>query len=370
MQEFYAAAIRHTEPVLCDELRELGFKSVRLNRGGIPFRGTWHDGWRACLQSRIAQRIHVVLGRFPVSTKDQLYAAVRSVDWSPFISPQQTLAVSSVTVGSDIQHSGFIALHTKDAIVDQLRDQQGGRPSVDKDDPDVRVFIYLANNKATIYLDLSGAPMHRRGYRGTTGEAPLRETLAAAVVRFSGWDRQSPLVDPMCGSGTLAIEAALWAANIAPGLSRERFGFERWATYGDEDASDLKDIRGELRASASRHSPRITAADLDPQVLALAKANAKQAGVQLAFKEQSVLDLQGDGGPRTLVTNPPYGVRLETAPEFPQRLAGVISKLHGWRVALLAGTEIYEKRITQTPIKKQPMINGNLDCSLLIYDIP
>ncbi len=370
MQEFYAAAIKHTEAPLCDELRELGFKSVRLNRGGIPFRGTWRDGWRACLQSRIAQRIYVLLSRFPVSSNDQLYDGVRAIDWSPYLTPNKTLSVNAVTVGSTLDHSGFVALKTKDAIVDQLRETQGGRPSVDRDNADVRVFVYLANNKAVVYVDLSGESLHRRGYRQQAGDAPLRETLAAAILRLSGWDRTTPLIDPLCGSGTIAIEAALWAANIAPGLSRERFGFERWACFSEDDSTDLRTLRGEMRALATKEVPRIVGTDNDPNVLDMARANARAAGVRLTFREQSALDVQRDGGRRTLVSNPPYGVRIEAEPEFPQHLAAAISKLHDWRVALLAGTNVYEKSINLRPKEALPLVNGSIDCRLLIYEVP
>ena len=369
MQEFYASAIRQTEGALCDELRECGFKSVRLNRGGIPFRGEWSDGWRACLQSRIAQRILVVLGRSPVTTDDELYDAVRTVDWTPYITTEQTLAVSCVAVGSTLNHSGFIALRVKDAIVDQVRDREGERPSIDRDDPDVKVFVYLANDKATFYLDMSGQPLHQRGYRARSGEAPLRETLAAAILRMSGWDRHSALIDPMCGSGTLAIEAALWASGMAPGLARDRFGFERWASHDEEDADKMRVLRGSVRGQATGQKPSITAADIDSGVLDIARANAKIAGIKLAIREQSVMNLHADGATRTLVTNPPYGKRLETDPNFPDRLGAVIRRLHRWRVAILSGTDVYEKAIHLAPKNKIPLVNGDLDCHLLIYEI-
>lgn len=370
MREFFASAIKHTETALCDELRELDFKSVRLNRGGIPFRGHWVDGWRACLQTRIAQRIYAVLGRFPAADADTLYAAARQIDWTPFITPGQTLAVSAVSVASHLNHSGFVALRTKDAVVDQVRDASGGRPSVDRDDPDVRIFVYLANDRATFYLDLSGDPLHQRGYRRQTGEAPLRETLAAAVLRLSGRDRHSALIDPMCGSGTLAIEAALWAANLAPGLARGRFGFERWAGFGDAEAKQLRELCGSLRAAASRQTPRIVAADSDATVLDHARTNARAAGVRISFKNESVLDLQGDGSARTLVTNPPYGQRLETEAGFPQVLAATLSRLHNWRIALLAGNPAYAKHISASPRETHALVNGTLDCELLVYDMP
>ena len=369
MLEFHASGIAGTEEVLCDELRELDLPSVRFNRGGIPFRGTWRDGWRACLQSRIAQRIHVLLARFPAPSPELLYAGVQSVAWARHLTPAQTFSVHAVCRGSQLTHEGVTALKVKDAIVDQLRAMQGRRPDV-AEDPDVRVFLYLGNDKAALYLDMSGEPLHKRGYRRDAGEAPLRETLAAAMLRMAGWDRKTRLLDPLCGSGTIAIEAALWAANIAPGLARERFGFERWASFGEAEAQALRELKGELRAARAGQTPRIIAADMDAGVLAKAQINARAAGVKLAFREQSVLDLQPDDQPALIVTNPPYGVRLETDQLFPRKVMAAFCRLHGWRVALLAGASAYAQEMSPRPRLRIPLLNGDLPCEFLLYDIP
>jgi 23S rRNA G2445 N2-methylase RlmL len=369
MYEFFAAAIPGTENALCEELRELGFASVRLNRGGIPFRGTWEAGWRACLESRIAQRIQLLVARFPAPTEEALYDQLRAIDWSPFVTQHQTLSVNAVCRASNITHSGFAALKVKDAIVDQVRENTQRRPSVDREDADVRVFMHLANNKAAVYLDMSGDPLHRRGYRSTTGEAPLRETLAAAILRLSGWDRETTLLDPMCGSGTIAIEAAMWSANIAPGLNRERFGFERWANFDAEKADALKRIRGELRRNASGKSVRIIASDIDEEILDIAKANARAAGVRPAFRLQSVLDLQPPGESGFVLTNPPYGVRLEKEPDFSRKVGSVFSRMHGWRVCIFAGSPDYRRDIATQPAQALPIRNGDLECELLVYDM-
>lgn len=367
--EFYAAAIPGTEKVLCDELRELGFSSVRLNRGGVPFRGPWRDGWRACLESRIAQRIQVLVACFPAPTQEALYAGVRSFNWSRFVTFQQTLEVSAVCRASAITHSGFAALKIKDAIVDQVREHSQRRPDVDRVDADVRVFVHLANDKAAVYLDLSGGPLHRRGYRKTAGEAPLRETMAAAILRLSQWDRQTPLTDPMCGSGTIAIEAAMWSAGIAPGLLRERFGFERWADFSAEHALEMRAMRGTLRGAAHGRCARITASDCDATVLEAARENARAAGVKPSFRHLSVLDNPPAGEAGMLVTNPPYGVRLEKDPLFCRQFGAVVSRLHGWRVGIMAGTPDYQKAISCNPRFTVALKNGDLDCEFLVYDV-
>ncbi len=370
MQQFFASVVPGSERVVCDELREFGFSSVRLNRGGIPFRGEWRDGWRACLQSRTAQRIQVLMARFPAPTPEALYDGVAAVDWQAYITHEQTLSVGCVCKSSAITHSGFATLKVKDAIVDQVRKREGERPSVSRDDPDVRVFLYLVADKATLYLDLSGDSLHRRGYRLGAGEAPLKETVAAVMLRLSGWDRKAPLIDPMCGSGTIPIEAAMWAANVAPGLGRGRFGFERWANFGEPEAEELRRLRGELRREVSGQTPRITACDIDADVLDRARGNARAAGVRIAFRERSVLDLAGDGTRRFLVSNPPYGVRLEANREFIEKLSAVITRLHGWRVCFLAGTDAYERAIPLRPRKTHRIPNGALKCTYLVYDVP
>jgi putative N6-adenine-specific DNA methylase len=354
-----------------DELSELGFRRVRLNQGGIPFFGDWAEGWRACLESRTAQRIMAVMGRFPAPDAQALYDGVRRVDWSPFFGPEHTLAVSAFVQSSAITHSGFAALRAKDAIVDQLRDRSGRRPDVGRDDPDVRVFLYLARDRATVYLDLSGEALFRRGYRTGTGEAPLKETLAAAILRLAGWDREMAMVDPMCGSGTLAIEAALWAGQVAPGIFRDRFGFQRWATFDAVAAAALDRLRGELRRRAHGQHPGITAMDADGTVLEQAKANARQAGVRIRFRQAEVRDLRPDGGPpRLLVVNPPYGQRLDGGNRLYQEMATAFRRLSGWRLAILAGTPLIASAMAMEPARRHALRNGDLPCELLVYEVP
>lgn len=369
--EFFASSIKGTEKALCEELRELGFESVRLNKSGIPFRGTWREGWRACLQTRIAQRIQVLMSRFQVSTQEDLYDGVMAIDWTPFITPEQTISVSAVCVASNLNHSGFTALKAKDAIVDQIRDNDsnGERPSVSKTDPDVRIFVYLVNNKATVYLDLSGDGLHRRGYRKDTGEAPLRETLAAALLRMSGWDRKTPFLDPMCGSGTIAIEAALWASNFAPGLLRERFGFERWANFDENDAQLMRELRGSLRGEVNRQVPSIQGYDIDEDVLEIARVNARAAGVRLSFKQRSILETQWSSSRHVVVTNPPYDIRLGADSKLRHGIASAINRMHGWRVGVLSGHDDYRKYISAPPEEKVTIDNGSIECQYFVYEV-
>lgn len=370
MQEFFASAIPGTEKALCDELRELGFSSVRLNRGGIPFRGEWADGWRACLVSRIAQRIQVLLGRFPVKDQESLYAGIQAIDWTPYLSYRQTLAIKAAGTTETLNHTGFVALKVKDAIVDQIRQRQGKRPSIDPENADVRVFVYLARDRAAVYLDLSGEPLHLRGYRKSTGEAPIRETLAAALLRMSEWDRKTPLLDPMCGSGTIAIEAALWAMNKAPGLERERFGFERWANFCEADTIVMREMRGRFRGEIRSPDVKIFASDVDKDVLTKAHDNARLAGIKLSIREASITTIQRDRETCMVVMNPPYGVRLDASPELVRTVATAVSRWHGWQVGILVGSPEYERLISISPVARVELQNGPIDCDFLLYDVP
>ncbi len=370
--EFFATAARGTERLLAQELDELGFAGVQAGGGGVVFSGERVDGWRACLQSRIAQRIQLPLSRFPAESADALYAGAKAVDWSCWLNLTKTLAVSAYVRDSTCTHSGFAALKVKDAIVDALRIEFGDRPMVHRDDPDVQVFLHLVRDQASLYLDLSGDALFKRGYREVTGEAPLKETLAAAMLRLSGWDRRQPLLDPMCGSGTIAIEAAMWAANLAPGLFRKRFGFERWVDFTRADAEQLQELRGQLRRDVHGQTPRITASDADAAVIECAKANARTAGVRIAFRQAQIEELRAVSPPPLVVTNPPYGIRLGGAgqDEFQKMLGAVLSRLHGSRVCVLTGNEDLPRRIPLHPAAAFPLYNGDIECRFLIYDVP
>ena len=368
--DFFAAASPGTERALRDELQELGFKRVRLGSGGASFIGTQEDGWRACLYSRIAQRVQMPLATFAAADADALYEGIRSIDWSPYLSPHHTLAASAFCWSSVMTHSGFVALKAKDAIVDQIRDRYGVRPSVDREDADVRVFIYLHRDQATAYLDLAGEPLFRRGYRSEAVEAPLKETLAAAMLRMAGWDRAVPLIDPMCGSGTIPIEAALWAGNVAPGIFRKQFGFERWVCHDDSARKLMAELRGDARQRAHGQTTRIAAADIAPGALEMAKSNARAARVRISFREARVQDLQPAGKPGLVICNPPYGLRLGADKQLFDDLAGAVCRQHGWRVALLTGSPDTLRAISLAPSSTSDLKNGDLDCRLAVYEVP
>jgi 23S rRNA G2445 N2-methylase RlmL len=370
---FFATAAKGTEPALRDELRELRVRGVRADRGGVHFEGGLADAARACLWSRVAARVLLEVATFEAHDGDALYAGVRAIDWTEWMTPRTTLAVRATCRSGRLTHSQFIAQKTKDAIVDALRDSAGARPSVDRDDPDVGVAVHIVRDSAKLYLDAGGASLHERGWRARGGAAPLRENLAAAVVRLSGWDRRSPLLDPMCGAGTLAIEAAAWAHRVAPGLSRERFGLERWADHDDAARAAMRELR-QLAASArlpvGPEVPTIRASDIDQRALARTRENARAAGLEVVVERcdaRSIAPLVPAG---TVVTNPPYGERLEADRGLYDGIARSFRALHGHTIAVLAGTPGIAQAMGRDPDRWWALYNGPIECRLLVYGIP
>ena len=363
---FFATCAAGTELALKDELRELRFHKVRADRGGVRFEGHLPEGFRACLSSRIAMRILLPVGTFSAPDGEALYDGVRALPWERWLSPRHTLAVSSVTKGSALTHTQFIAQKTKDAIVDRLRDLEGARPDVARHDPDVSVFVHLAKDHASVHLDLAGEPLHRRGWRTDIHEAPLKETLAAAMVRLSGWDRVRPLVDPMCGSGTIAIEADLWARGVAPGLARERFGFERWASHGATERAALEALKERLRAEERSDGPDVLGCDLDRNVVATATANARRAASRARFRTAALRTLEWPTG--LVISNPPYGVRIAQGSYFDE-LAEAAPRLGDSDLALLLESPP-PPGLLAAPERLHPLWNGPLECRLACWDAP
>ena len=368
----FATAARGTEGAVRDELRELGFRGVRADRGGVHFGRSLDEGFRATLELRTALRVLCRLSSFEARSGGELYEGVAAIDWRPYLTPRHTLAVRAVCRDSVLTHSQFIAQKTKDAVVDQLRDRLGARPSVNLEDPDVTLFVHVIKDHATVYLDLAGTSLHRRGWRARAGEAPLKESLAAAILRLSGWDRRRPLIDPMCGSGTIAIEAALWARRVAPGLARERFGFERWACHDEEAARRIAQLREQARAQILPDGPPIRGSDVDPEALTIARENARAAGVSMSidWRRAGVRELTPEQPPGLVVTNPPYGERLEASDELYRDMGRAFSRLAGYRIAILAGAPSIERHLRPRPEKSLIVFNGDLECRLLTYDVP
>jgi putative N6-adenine-specific DNA methylase len=361
---FFATAAKGTEPLLAEELAELGLPSVREARGGVHFGREPKDAYRACLWSRIALRVHEQLASFPCRDGDELYAGVKAIDWSPYLDGQRTLAVRASGQNERLTHTHFVALRAKDAIVDQLRERMGARPSVDREAPDVLLFVRVSGEHASVSLDYSGGSLHARGFRAEEGAAPLRETLAAALVRFSGWRGDTPLCDPMCGSGMLLLEAGLWAARRAPGLARPGFGFERWRSFDAAAQATIEALRAEARACA-RPAPPLFGSDVDARALAACNTNAERAGLRVSSRQLPLTRVDAGTRPGALLANPPYGERLSLPENLTRDLDALLERFGGCQRALIVPRG-FPSRLRAS--RFQAVFNGPIECELRRYD--
>ena len=383
---FFATAARGTADLLAGELRAIGAIAVHERSAGCDFEGDLGTAYRACLWSRVAHRVLLELARYPVGDADDLYAQATSLAWEQFIDPGQTIAVDfNPAHGAPVAHGVYGAQRIKDAVVDRLRERTGERPSVSLDAPDVRVFVHLSAARAhvpaeaRVSIDFAGASLHQRGYRAAAGEAPLRETLAAALLMRSGWPEIAAaggaFCDPMCGAGTLVIEAALMAAGIAPGLLREDFAFTRWRGH---DETLWRHLHGEAKRQAKTASgdlPAIIGSDTDPRAVALARANATRAGIAglVGFEQRAVADAAPPGGgPGLLLTNPPYGGRMgaddELAPLYAALGQVLVTRFGGWRAALLTGDPGLGRHVGLRAVRRHTFWNGAIECRLLRFE--
>ena len=375
-ESLYATCASGLQHLLARELTELGAESVSTAGAGVRFDGGLPIAYKACLWSRVANRVLLPIHSGSADSPEALYALTKEVDWSAHMPLSGTLAVDFFTANSTITHSQYGALKVKDAVVDQFRENTGERPNVERDTPDLRINVYLFRNKARIAIDLSGSSLHRRGYREQAGPAPVKENLAAALLLQCEWperaERGEPFVDPLCGSGTLVIEAAMMACNRAPGLKREHFGFTGWLGH---DAQVWQGVLDEAEALVRRAPCDIQGADKDDRAIELAIENARLADVDEAvnFTHGNVLTqgLSVSAVNGLVVTNPPYGQRLETDADFYQRLGSALSQSYaGWHCGLFTSVEA-PLRQARLPLRSSlPARNGSIDCALYEGDIP
>lgn len=370
---FFVTCARGVEELVAAELAALGIVTAKIERGGVAFSGSLLDGGKACLWLRTASRVLQLLAEFPVTTPQELYDGVRSIDWPRYLRPEMTMAVDAVLRDSAMTHSGFLALKTKDAVVDALRDRFGRRPNVDTKAPDLRINVHLVKNRCSVSLDLAGDPLDRRGYRLDRNKAPLRENLAAALVAFSGWQGDVPLYDPMCGSGTIAIEAALLASRTAPGLLRERFTFQRWP---DHDQQAWQAVIAEAEALRLRELPApICGFDRSPGAIDMARQNARRAGVAglVSVTPADFSTFAPQAAPAVIIFNPPYGERMGAVDELVglYRQIGDVLKQRcaGTTAFILCGNSDLVKHIGLKASRRIPLWNGPLECRLLKYEL-
>jgi 23S rRNA (guanine2445-N2)-methyltransferase / 23S rRNA (guanine2069-N7)-methyltransferase len=390
---FFATTAKGMEELLAKELESIfsqgsssfpelkNAKVGKPGRAGVPFEGSIVAAYQACLWSRIANRVLLPLKTFSAPTPEKLYGGVKSVRWSDHIDPRSTIAVDFAVTHSQITHSQFGAQKTKDAICDQLRSIHGERPSVDLHSPDVRVNVYLKDDEATISIDLAGDSLHIRGYREEQLAAPLKENLAAALLMLAGYPEVlaegGALVDPMCGSGTIPLEALLMATRTAPGLRRKRWGFTRWKGHDSGVWNKLFSEAESLRIVDPKKVPKIIGYDQDSAAIRVAIANLERAGLRgLVHFEKRELDASEPptGYEKGLfIVNPPYGERLDEeealVPVY-RRIGDAMKKrFKGWKGGVFTGSPLLAKEVGLRAARRHVLYNGAIECRLLTYDL-
>ncbi len=372
MDRYFATCGRGIEPVLADELRELGAADVRPGRGGVHFAGDRALLYRANLWLRTAIRVLWPILEAPVTSPDELYDAVGGVDWSRYLTPDHTLAVDCNVRDSHITHSKYAALKTKDAICDQFVARTGRRPSVDVDEPMVGLNLHIYKDQAVLSLESSGESLHKRGYRPIQTRAPLNEALAAALVLRTGWRGATAFADPLCGSGTLPIEAAWIALRRPPGLTRKRFGFQGWMDYDVRLWTELRDEA--RRGVGKRLAAPVVGSDARRDAVSFATGNARAAGIGhlVRFTVQDVRNFHPpEGPPGTILCNPPYGERLgeerELRPLY-RTLGDVFrERCVGWSVFVFTGNTALAREIGMESVEQVALFNGKIPCRLLKF---
>jgi len=380
MQQFLALTSPGIEVLLVEELKKLGAEQAQQKPEGVYFNATMEQAYKICLWSRLATRVLLKLDEGEVETKEDLTKAAESIQWHEHFSSESTFAVDFVGTNKSLRNSQFSALVVKDAIVDSFRALGEERPSVSKQEPSIVFQARLLKGKVTFYLDFSGRGLFQRGYREHSGAAPLKENLAAALVLRSGWleDTSKPLVDIMCGSGTLLIEAALMAAGVAPNTDREYWGFDAWLHH-DEDlfVTILQDAITDSVEGLEDLDIKLFGSDMDGRVLQTAKQNARRAGVHHAIDftvkdANSLKNLYGKKG-GTILFNPPYGERIGDLPEMVQTFAelGNIFKQHfmHWRLCVFTANIELLSLLKLSSFKRNKLKNGPLECQLALYNI-
>jgi 23S rRNA (guanine2445-N2)-methyltransferase / 23S rRNA (guanine2069-N7)-methyltransferase len=383
--EFFATAPHGAEDLLVTELESLGVEAPRQRTGGVAFEGPLALGYRVCLWSRLAGRVLLRVAELPAGSADELYEAARAIAWIEHLARGRTFAIAAAGQGapdSGIDNTHFAALRVKDAVVDQLREQFGSRPDVDLDAPDLRLRLHLRNDRATLSVDLAGEGLHRRAYRVASVAAPLRENLAAAVLLRAGWVGRRGFVDPMCGTATLLIEAAWLAADVAPGLQRERWGFAGWAGHDAEAWSALREEAEARRAAGlARPLPKLIGYDAEPDSVRAAIACIDAAGLRgiVHVERRSLADarppeLEMSEHPNLVVCNPPWGERLGNRRSLESLYAAfgrlLRERFAGWEAALLVGDPSLGRSLGLLARKRNVLHDGPIACQILRIDVP
>jgi putative N6-adenine-specific DNA methylase len=370
MESFFATAPRGLEDSLSKELSSLGAVEARSVAGGVAFSGHWQTCYRVNLWSRIASRVLWRIAAFDYRNESDVYAAAKALDWPRFFAVERSIRVNVTAQKSPLKSLEFAALRIKDAVCDRFRDALGRRPDVDRAAPDVRIHAFLEEGRGVLYLDTSGEPLFKRGWRAEQGEAPLRENLAAGIIMLTGWQPGTPLLDPMCGGATFLAEAAAMARGRPPGMRRS-FGFERLASF---DLPLWQKTKNEKPQGESAQALELFGSDNDPRALGAARRNLAEAGVErwVKLEQADVLERPAPAISGILIANPPYGDRMgseEALAAFYPKLGDALKKrFAGWRCFIFTADLRLPKLIRLQPARRTPLWNGALECRL--YEFP
>ena len=369
---FFASCPRGLEAVLGNELAELGAQGVRTTDGGVHFSGDWLLGYRVNLRSRIASRILWRVAMADYRSEQDIYDTVYALPWGGWFDTTRTIRVNVAAIKCPLKSLDFATLKIKDAVCDKFRALTGERPSVDTHAPDIRIHAFLEQSRLTLYLDTSGDALFKRGVRQHANIAPLRENLAAGILSLAGWKPGTPLLDPMCGSGTFLIEAVQMSLNIASGIGRH-FAFEKLKNF---DAAAWQKIRAEAQAAQKPVTPLpIYGSDLYGDELKAARRNLEDAGLleAVSIKQANVLEVSAPAEHGILVANLPYGERMgeldELAELYPKLGDALKKKFGGWTAYLLTSDKAILKLMRLSPSRRTPLFNGTIECRLLEYKI-
>lgn len=369
-ESFFSPCPRGLEAALAEELNALGAKSVEPTHGGVGFKGDWLTCYRVNLESRIATRVlwRITEGRY--RGEEDIYRIAYAPTWARWFTSDETIRVYVTAQRSPLKSLEFVTLRIKDAVCDHFRTVSGKRPSVDTANPDVRIHTFLTKDTVTLYIDTSGEPLYKRGFKRAAVEAPLKENLAAGILRLTGWTPDEALIDPMCGSGTFLIEAAQIALDVAPGLGRE-FAFEKMRNFDRGAWAAMRKAAEERRKPARPLA--IFGSDLVPEQVRRARVNLEAAGVAECVRLMSadILEVDAPADSGVMVTNPPYGVRLgeesELAEFYPEMADALKAHWAGWRCYFLSADPALPKGMRLKATRRTPLFNGALECRLYEY---
>jgi putative N6-adenine-specific DNA methylase len=370
MERFFATCPRGLEALLVEELRQLGGQNIRAAGGGVAFSGDFFLCYRANLESRIASRILWQVTTATYRNESDIYRAAYLPPWTEWFDSSRTIRIDVSATKSPLTSIKFVALRIKDAVCDKIRWVEGQRPSVDTREPDIPIQGHLTERHFALYLDTTGEPLFKRGHRLTAGAAPLRENLAAGILRLAGWNLAMPLLDPMCGSGTILVEAAHMALDIAPGL-RRHFSFEKFKNF---DRPRWLELCRHSRARQQAKVPLpIYGSDLSGEALKAARVNLVATGLEkvVSLERANALEVSAPARQGFIVTNPPYGVRLgrqQQLAEFYPKLGDLLKKrFTGWRAYILSADILLPKLIRLAASRRMPLYNGALECRLFEF---